>query len=542
MARRARRDIIPEGKPMRVVCVSQCVQQMSLCEGVVEFKRRRIPRCQLLVELIDEYSRAYTVEVQAMVFLPDGWIMVLHLWPNRAAAWSDEEVLRRAWIGLPTPVEALCRKHHVRWNGADPPPAPLLEDKAAIEKLRQKLQELSLLMQVVKQRSAIRFNREADTRGAFWAERYFSFPISDQQESMLIALLTECLPQVRGMVQCLEQCSTGSGWDRVTEYLRGEGMPTEGSVVQHAVWLNARLAERLGVPTGLRTYPELQQQVHARSDASPDGLVGAQTRGSATDESSADGLRASGRRLPTVWADPQRLEALVSELVGPDRLRKPLTLAPTDCRPFQSEGLDWHQVRGVGPVTLEEWVAVLRWAGPSWCAWRLANIKDKQPVANVRRNRKRFEDWIAELLESPELSEAQSRQAIEKLQVWLTAWGRMSGLASLSSVEQVQCWVERLFGQRGSIDGTSNEIGQILGLGSAGVEALRGVLRRVDLSLRHVVGIGEATIQDVVRTLREVTRSDGRHRSGIQQVAASRGSVVGGATSSGEAAGSPDTS
>ncbi len=542
MGRRSRRDLIPKGKPLRVVCVSQCVQQMSLCQGMVQFKRRRIPRCQLLVELIDEYSRAYTVEVQAMVFVPDGWIMVLHLWPNRAAEWSDSEVLHRARIGLPTPVEALCRKHQVRWNEADPPPAVLLEDKAAIETLRKKLQELPLLMQVVKQRSAARFNREAGTRGAFWAERYFSFPINEQQESMLVALLTECLPQVRGLVQCLEQCTTGSGWDRAMEYLRGAGLPTDGGLMQHAVWLNERLAERLGVAAGLRTYPELPGQVPARSAASAEEGLQDPMRGSATDVGCADSSGVSGRRLPGVWVDRQRLEALVNDLVRSERLREPLALAPMDCRPYQAEGLGWHQVRGVGPVTLEEWVAVLRWVGPSWCAWRLANGKDIQPVANVRRNRKRFEDWIEELLESPELSEAQSRQAIEKLQVWLTAWGRMSGLASLSSVEQVKLWVERLFEQRGSVDRTGDEIGRMLGLGPAGIEALRGVLRRVDLRLPDVVARGEASIQDLVRTLREVTRSSGRGPGRMRRGTTAGESRVGGQASSGDLAGNPDTS
>lgn len=585
MPRVPRGVIIPKGEPIRLVCISQCVQQLSLCAGTTLWNDVRVDRRQKLVELVDQYLQAFAIQMHAMAFLANEWITVLQLCPHWARQWSNEQVLVRAAIGLPGLLAQFCRKHQVDWKGNGPPPAVLLEDQSAIETFRDKLQNLSLFEQLIKQRSAAHFNREARRRGAFWSEPFFSFPISEQQESVLVGVIAECLPQVRLMVQCLEQCSTGSGWDRLVEYVRQAGLSPDGGVERYAVWLNEDWASKLGVPPGLRTEEQLLQEQVERTAAWLERLAGNQDgilptelerlhrQGTTGVEGQRtlivpDAMRSSqaveeGRAVldgPTtgdrshgvspqgasLFGDPERVEELVRTLWSEQCVRKPLALAPMDCRPYRAEDSCFNQVRGVGPVTLQEWVGLLRWVSASWCGWRLANAKDKLPVPNLRPKKKPLETWVEELLQSPELSQGECRGVFEKLEAWLTGWGRISGLPSLSSVERVRHCVERLFERRRSIEGISQEVGRILGLGPGGLEALRGVLGRVDLTLRAVIGLGEACNGDLVSTLREVTRFNQRVRrpwmARRRAAEAAGGQVVGDQESPGHSRDSPDTS
>lgn len=627
MPRVCRRDMVPADEPIRLLCFSSCVRQLSLCSFSTTEDGRKVDRCQAVIELFRWYAQWFAVELYAIVVFSKGVLTYEHWRPDWARSWSAEEVLRRACHALANQVQERCKERNVQWRKGDPPPVELLEDTEAIEAWRAALHDVSRYMQVVKQRAAMQFNKEDKIWGYFWASRFLSYPVADIGRSTAVGMLLDLHAVGSGETVSIEEPSPCSAWHRLAEILSAGGRRIDLKDRPLAVWMNEGFSQATGLPAGRWSNDDLGEEAAGQSKlagedparasggraeelfgtqdesergsadaepadaaeanrASPETELAASgdadhgagaafcepQRGSveergASEESctlnagehapgtspvdaSGSGARKLNRRRGSGGGqDPARLRPL--GMARLDIRREELfELGPVDCRQYGATGLGWQVARGIGPVTVWEWIELVRWLGPTWCAWRLANGKAKEKVAPAGWGKEAWEQWKEDLLKTRELDSAEQCEALEELKRWMGAWGEVSRLESLSSAGGIEQSAERLFSCRGHIEQLGLEVGRILGWSEEKVEYLRQVLGRVELSERKLIGLGEALLRDPKRTLREYLElNKWVERNRAARLARSQAAADGGgggdkvgASGSGGGENSPDTS
>ncbi len=154
-------------------CISRCVRRAFLLgEGEIDRKA-------WIEKRLEELARIFSISVGGFSILDNHLHVLIRLDPEAAAAWSDEEVVRR-WGRLfpprdkshqPIPVS----KDWVEWR---------LKDAAWVAKARDRLQSLSWFMKCLKEPLSRLVNRQEKTRGFLFEGRFKSVAVLDE-ESLL---------------------------------------------------------------------------------------------------------------------------------------------------------------------------------------------------------------------------------------------------------------------------------------------------------------------------------------------------------------------
>ena len=157
-------------------CISRCVRKAFLCGDGFEHRKLWVEK---RIELL---AGNFAVSVCGFSVMGNHLHVLVRIDPGVAAAWSNEEVVRR-WLAV----------HPPNAGGSSSPKMlrllikTLAKDDALVAVYRQRLHDLGWFMKSLKEPLARMSNKEDNCTGTFWESRYKSIAILDEE-----ALLATC--------------------------------------------------------------------------------------------------------------------------------------------------------------------------------------------------------------------------------------------------------------------------------------------------------------------------------------------------------------
>jgi hypothetical protein len=212
-------------------CISNTVRGARLLDSVGDFRKR------WLEQRMEQLVGIFGIEVASYCVMD-------------TKRWSKEEVLRR-WAQLHPP------------RGADRKPitsAKALEkwiqqkkaDQKFVQMIRQRLTDLGWFMKSLKEPLARRANQQDGTRGAFWAARYKSIAILDEEALLATCVYIDLNPLAAGKVKLPEQAPFTSLYARL-QWCKKQGRMADLQAARRGSVLAAQKAR--GMESGLWLCP-----------------------------------------------------------------------------------------------------------------------------------------------------------------------------------------------------------------------------------------------------------------------------------------------
>ena len=171
-----------------------------------------------MTERIFELSRLFAIDVAAYAVMSNHYHLVVHLVPERAASWSDEDVLLR-WTKL-YPGPLLVRRYLSSQR--------LALHRAELERVREyavvfrdRLQDLSWYIRLLNEWIARKANDEDNCTGRFWEGRFKSQALLDAPALISAMIYVDLNPIRAGMARTLEASIHTSIHARLRELQQG---------------------------------------------------------------------------------------------------------------------------------------------------------------------------------------------------------------------------------------------------------------------------------------------------------------------------------
>ncbi len=192
-------------------CITRCVRRDFLL-GEGEGHRKL-----WIDNRLQELAGIFSIAVGGFSVLDNHLHLLVRLDPDVAAAWSDEEVVRR-W-GRMFPPRDKSRKPlpvsnaWVEWR---------LNDAAWVVKARERLQSLSWFMKCLKEPLARLANRQDKTRGFFFEGRFKSVAVLDEESLLATYAYIDLNPVAAGIAEVPEAGEHTSIKERV-DHIKAQG-------------------------------------------------------------------------------------------------------------------------------------------------------------------------------------------------------------------------------------------------------------------------------------------------------------------------------
>ncbi len=210
-------------------CVSRCVRRAFLLSEVPPERSEDEPldRKEWIELRLKELANIFAVAVGGFSVMDNHLHVLVRLDPDVAAAWSDEEVVRR-WGRLfpprdksrkPLPVSETW----VEWR---------LKDARWVASARERLQSLSWFMKCLKEPLSRLANRQDNARGAFFEERFKSVAILDDESLLATCAYIDLNPVAAGIVQVPEESPHTSITTRV-EHVKAQDRTADVKAADH---------------------------------------------------------------------------------------------------------------------------------------------------------------------------------------------------------------------------------------------------------------------------------------------------------------------
>ncbi|WP_379945847.1 transposase [Dyella flava] len=177
-------------------CVSRCVRRAFLCGEDAYSGRSYEHRRAWVEERLLMLAECFAVGLYAYAVMSNHVHVVLHVDPQAANDWSDEEVAER-WVRLfPVYVdevidERLCLEKAQRLQG----------DPERMVELRRRLGSLSWFMRCLNESIARQANREDGCTGRFWEGRFKCQALLDEQAVLACMAYVDLNPIRAGMAK-----------------------------------------------------------------------------------------------------------------------------------------------------------------------------------------------------------------------------------------------------------------------------------------------------------------------------------------------------
>jgi hypothetical protein len=157
-------------------CISNTVRGAFLLHSVSDHRKRWIQT------RLEELAAIFSIEVAGYAVLDTHLHLLVHIHLRRAKRWSKREVLQR-WARLfpPRGPDRKPLRSIDKWIKSK------ISDHKFVNTARKRLVDLGWFMKSLKEPLARQANQEDGTHGAFWAARYKSIAILDEE-----ALLATC--------------------------------------------------------------------------------------------------------------------------------------------------------------------------------------------------------------------------------------------------------------------------------------------------------------------------------------------------------------
>ena len=171
-----RKSLISLGDTPFYHCMSRCVRRAFLC-GTDHYSGKCYEhRRDWLEGLLLKNADIFAIKLCAYAVMSNHYHVVLHVRPDIAAAWSDEDIVKR-WHQLFN--GNLFSQRFL--NGEPMHKAEWLTLKKDIDLWRSRLMDISWFMRVVNERVARRANIEDKCTGRFWEGRFKSQALLDER-------------------------------------------------------------------------------------------------------------------------------------------------------------------------------------------------------------------------------------------------------------------------------------------------------------------------------------------------------------------------
>lgn len=189
-------------------CVSRCVRRAFLCGYDSYTGRDYGHRRGWVRQRVRDLSRNFAVDVFAYAIMSNHSHLVLRNRPDLAAQWSLREVAER-W----------CRvfpgAHREGEKGWEIRVEDLLRDRAALEKRRRRLADVSWYMRCLNEWIARRANGEDKCTGRFWEGRFRCQALVDEGAVLACMIYVDLNPVRAALATGLEDSWFTSVYDRL---------------------------------------------------------------------------------------------------------------------------------------------------------------------------------------------------------------------------------------------------------------------------------------------------------------------------------------
>ena len=257
----ARRELINPAIARWYHCISECVR------GALLLKNGKTDRKEQLENRIEELADIFAVGVGGYSVMNTHLHLLLRLEPDIAAGWTDEEVVRR-WGRLYSPRDRSRQPVPVSDEWID----DQLKDKTAVAEMRERLQDIGWFMKCLKEPIARRANKEDGCRGAFWAARYKSLAILDDEALLTVGIYIDLNPVAANAAATPEASAYTSCSTRV-EHIKAQGPEAVAQLQAAQEGSVAGSAAAGGLEEGLWLCPiEDRSQVDSSREGMFEGL------------------------------------------------------------------------------------------------------------------------------------------------------------------------------------------------------------------------------------------------------------------------------
>jgi len=206
----ARNTVVDVGHVGVYHCISRCVRRAFLC-GLdtytgASYEHRRA----WIADRLKTLSSIFSMEVFAYAVMSNHLHVVMRNRPDRANAWSPEEVAER-W----------CRLFPKRNGSGEPEPpsekviAAFVADTERVKLCRERLGDISWFMRCLNEPIARRANREDKCTGRFWEGRFKCQRLMDEGAMLACMAYVDLNPVRARMADTLEDSEFTSVYDRL---------------------------------------------------------------------------------------------------------------------------------------------------------------------------------------------------------------------------------------------------------------------------------------------------------------------------------------
>ncbi|MFO0903297.1 MAG: hypothetical protein U0939_09875 [Pirellulales bacterium] len=187
MPAKRRREIMDPTRVGAYHCYSRCVRRAFLAGIDLETGRDFSHRKDWVRQRLEALASVFAIDVLDHAVMENHVHSILRNRPDVARAWTKREVAER-WLRLSRKRLALL----------DPPDREqveeLLKTKGRVDVLRKRLSNISWFMIMLNEPLALRANLEDEMSGHFWAERFGSMRLENDESLLVCSLYVDLNP------------------------------------------------------------------------------------------------------------------------------------------------------------------------------------------------------------------------------------------------------------------------------------------------------------------------------------------------------------
>ncbi len=250
---RARASLVSVSDTPYYHCIGRCVRQAFLCGrdpvSGKSFEHRKVS----ILERLALLTEVFAIDLCAYALMSNHYHLVLHLAPERAAQWSEREVVER-WRRLYTGPACVAR--FLDGLALDASESAQLAD--CIGRWRSRLCDLSWFMRCLNEYIARVANAQDGCTGRFWEGRFKSQALLDEEALLTVMAYVDLNPVRAGLAESVAASAFTSGQQRLREIIEpASALQAAMRPALHPFAEAIRQGEDVALPFNLQDYLDL---------------------------------------------------------------------------------------------------------------------------------------------------------------------------------------------------------------------------------------------------------------------------------------------
>ncbi|MBT3022835.1 MAG: transposase [Candidatus Thiodiazotropha sp. (ex Lucina aurantia)] len=196
-------------------CVSRCVRRAFLCGVDTHTGKSYEHRRQWIVDRMKLLAELFAIDICAYAVMSNHYHIILHVDPERAAGWSEQDVIAR-WehlFSLPVLVQRSRSMEAITSAERD-------AVSELVSKWRHRLHDINWFMRCINEPIARQANQEDGCTGRYWEGRYKSQALLDEKALAACMAYVDLNPVRAGMAETPEQSEFTSIAERTSRLER----------------------------------------------------------------------------------------------------------------------------------------------------------------------------------------------------------------------------------------------------------------------------------------------------------------------------------